>query len=124
MAISSAQEEPGSDLGDKKSASADRIVGTCTKRTGPESDHSSLCVSLALLQNYNRLNEIKLLAGCFQFFSSPLKPQGFAAAFPVLVEEFFQVASSMAQTQVLTNTHHQTHSKWFSDVIHTPVDCR
>lgn len=103
IAISSAQEEPGSDLGDKKSVSVDRIVVTCTiqsiKWTGPESDRSSLCVSLALLQSYSRLNEITFLAGCFQFFSSPLKSQGFAAAFPVLVEELFQVASSMAQTQ-------------------------
>lgn len=63
------------------------------------SDRSSLCVRLALLQSYSRLNEITFLAGCFQFFSSPLKSQGFAAAFPVLVEELFQVASSMAQTQ-------------------------
>lgn len=42
IAISSVQEEPGSDLDDKKSVSVDRIVGTCTiqsiKWTGPESD--------------------------------------------------------------------------------------
>lgn len=65
-------------------------------------------MSLALLQNYSRLNEIKNLAGSFQFFSIPLKSRGFAAAFPVLVEELLQVASSMAQTHWYY-THYQIH---------------